>query len=306
MSNFFRNLKIYRLTDNFPSITVLAEKLAIKRLTPCDATTPKTFGWIPPRGNPEEFIVSANGHHLIVLGSEQKVLPAAVVKQHVAERAKQIEEQQGEKPGRKQLRDLREQITEELLAKAFSKHGQTAVWIDAAGRWMGINAASPARVEEVIDHLKLTLEELPIIPLNPSISPQTAMTDWLAAEEAPSAFTIDQDCDLQAMSEQKEAIRYTRHTLSIEDIRPHLEAGKRAIRLALTWNDRISFVLSDDFSIKRIAFLDILKQQSEQDAEQGKDALEADVAILGGSFSEMAGDLLAALGGPCIGEATAA
>ena len=42
-----------------------------------------------------------------------------------------------------------------------------------------------------------------------------AVSDWLAGGEAPSAFTIDRDCELKSMAEDKAAIRYVRHPQNI-------------------------------------------------------------------------------------------
>jgi recombination associated protein RdgC len=39
------------------------------------------------------------------------------------------------------------------------------------------------------------------------------------------------------------------------------------MRIAMTWNDRISFVLTEQMQIKRIEFLDIIKNESTEMAE---------------------------------------
>ena len=69
------------------------------------------------------------------------------------------------------------------------------------------------------------------------------MTAWVAAGEAPHGFTIDQDLELR--SPDNAVVRYAKHTLEGDEVRQHIAQGKVVTRLALTWRDKISFVLND-------------------------------------------------------------
>ncbi len=297
---WFRNLRAFRLDDGWtyelPALTALLEQA---RFQPCGATDLQSHGWVPPRGIEGEMVVSVGRQQLIALGTEQKLLPGSVVRQHVAERVDVLEAQQGYKPGRGQLREIREQVTAELLPRAFVRRRLTYVWIDPVGRWLGVDVASAAKADEVVEQLKLALDALPLLPLRTALSPSAAMTQWLAEGEGPSGFSIDRDCELRSQAEEKATVRYSRHSLEVDEIRPHLEAGKKATRLAMTWDDRMSFVLTEDMHIKRLAFLDVLKEQSEQQAGDGDNAalFEADLAIMAGEFARFLPALLAALGG---------
>ena len=106
-------------------------------------------------------------------------------------------------PGRKQLKELRERVTEELMPRAFTRRRTTYAWIDPTNGWFCVDASSPAKAEEVIEHLRHCLDELPLSMVHTQISPQTAMADWLAGGEAPAGFTIDRDCELKAAGEEK-------------------------------------------------------------------------------------------------------
>lgn len=295
---FFRNLRTFRLSDgwNYSPIWLNAN-FREHALQPCGATDHQSFGWVPPRGLEGEFVVSVGRQQLIALGSEQRLLPGAVVRQHVIAKCEELEAQQGYKPGRGQMREIKEQVTAELLPRAFVKRRVTYVWIDPVGRWLGIDVSSAGKADEVIEQLKVALDALPLLPLRTALAPSTAMTGWLASGEAPEGFTIDRDCELRAQAEEKATVRYSKHAIDAEDIRPHLAAGKKATRLALTWDDKISFVLNEDGSIKRLAFLDILKEKSEQDAGDGGDTFETDFAIMSGEMSRLLSAVIAAMGG---------
>ena len=68
-------------------------------------------------------------------------------------------------------------------------------------------------------------------------------------------------------------------------------------RLAMTWNDRISFVLNDNLQLKRISFLDILKEQADAQAENEDERFELDFTLMTGEIARLLDDLLEALGG---------
>ena len=295
---WFRNIQIYRLTDAWRlDAAGLQEMLAQHVFTGCCASDMQARGWVPPRGNGGELVVSSNKHLLICLGVEQKLLPASVIRQYAQDRLAELEEQQGFKPGRKQVMEMRELVAAELLPRAFVRRRLTYAWIDPQGGWLVIDAASPAKAEEMLEQLKLSLEELPFKPLRTKLAPTAAMTEWLLTGEAPGGFTIDRDCELRAAGEERATVRYARHALEGQEIRQHIEGSKAATRLALTWQDKISFVLTEQMQLKRLAFLDILKQEAETQTENADELFEADFDIMAGELAQLLPQLVEALGG---------
>jgi recombination associated protein RdgC len=295
---WFKNLQIFRLTDAWDySTEQLAEKLQKGIFLGCGATDRAAHGWVPPRGEEAELVFSVQRQQLIALGIEQKLLPASVVRQYAQAKLTDIEAAQGYKPGKKQARDVREQIELELLPRAFVKRGLTYVWIDPVNRWLLVDASSSARADEVMDQLKLSLGELPITLIKTQLAPATAMTQWLAAGAAPGSFSIDRDCELCAAAEERAAVRYVRHTLDSEEVRAHIAGGKSATRLALTWSDRVSFVLTEQLQIKRLAFLDLLKEDAERQSDNADDLFAANFSIMSGELSQLLTGLVEALGG---------
>ncbi len=295
---WFRNLQIFRLTSAWDySSETLSAALERGVFQVCGATDRVSRGWVPPRGNEGELVFSIAGQQLIALGVEQKLLPASVVRQYAETKLQQIESAQGYKPGRKQARDVRDEIEIELLPRAFVKRGLTYVWIDPTNRWLLIDASSSARADEVIEHLKLSLGELPLTLLKTQLAPGSALTQWLAAGAAPGSFTIDRDCELQAPAEERAAVRYVRHNLDSDEVRAHIGAGKTATRLSLTWNDRVSFVLTEQLQIKRLAFLDLLKEDAERQSENADDLFAANFTIMTGELAQLLAHLVEVLGG---------
>lgn len=293
----FKNLRVFRLEEGWePTAEELAEKLGRCPFQPCGASDLKSSGWVAPREDgPHAYCV--NRQILITLCTEERMLPGSVVKKATNAKAKELEKQQGYKPGRAQLREIKEQVTAELLPRAFTKERHSLVWIDPVGGWFVVDG-SPARADEVIEHLKLALDGVPLLPVRTALSPVAAMTDWLVSGEAPAGFSIDRDCELRAMAEEKATVKYARHSLDGDEVRHHVEAGKKATRLAMTWEDKISFVLTESMEIKRLAFLDVLAEQAEQQAsENAADVFDVDFTIMTGELARMLPAIVAALGG---------
>jgi recombination associated protein RdgC len=294
---WFRNLQIYRLRDCAISPDQLEAALASLAFQPCGNMDMQSRGWLAPRGEGGALVHVLKDQMLIALGVEQKLLPSAVINQHAQERAEEIEEQQGYKPGRKQLREIRERVAEELLPRAFSRRRKTYAWIDPLGGWLVVDAASPAKADELVEALLKCSPDITPALVRTQLSPMTAMTGWLAANEAPAGFSIDRDCELLAPGEEKSLVRYVRHPLEADEIREHIASGKQVTKLAMTWNDRISFVLNENMQVKRLAFLDLIKEESEQQAETADEQFDADFAIMSGELARFLPDLVEALGG---------
>ena len=294
---WFRNLQLYRLPTPWAiDLASLEEQVARGPFVKCPSNQPLSRGWVSPRRD-GALVFALDRQWLLALAVEQRLLPASVVIEEVKERAEAIEAQQGYAPGRKQLKELRERVTEELMPRAFTRRRSTFVWIGPQNGWLCVDASSPARAEEVIEHLRHCLDEFPLALLHTQVSPASAMADWLAGGDAPAGFTIDRDCELKASGDEKSAVRYVRHPLEGDEIKTHLASGKVPTRLALTWDDRISFVLTEKLEIKRLAFLDLLKEQAEKSAEHADEQFDADFALMTGELSRFLPQLVEALGG---------
>lgn len=293
---WFRNLQLYRLPAPWSlTLATLEEQLIRGSFNPCGSQDHQSRGWVSPRNG--TLVHSIGGQWLLSLMVEQRLLPSSVVNQEVMERAEKMAAEQGYPPGRKALRELKDRVTEELLPRAFLKRSKTPVWIDPKNGWLGVDSSSQVKAEEALEHLRKTLDDLPLTLIRTQRSPVSAMADWLAGGDAPAGFTLDRDCELKSVDEEKASVRYVRHSLEGDEIKAHLVAGKLPTRLALTWDDRISFILTEKGEIKRLAFLDVLKESVEQGTENADETFDAEFAMMAGEFNRLIPALLEALGG---------
>ncbi|MDO9284060.1 MAG: recombination-associated protein RdgC [Aquabacterium sp.] len=301
----FKNLMVYRLgADWQPAVAQVEAALDGARFAECGATQPRAMGWVPPRGEGHGVLIEViDGQWLLQLMVESKLVPGAVIKRQVEALAAQIEKQTGRKPGKKETRELKDQALLDLLPMAFTKRAAIKVWISPATRLLVIDAGSASRADETLTALTQVLPGLSAQLINTTVSPQAAMADWLVSGEPPTPFTIDRDCELKAADGEKPVVRYARHALDLPEIREHIAAGKRPTRLALTWNDRVSFTLTEGLQLKKISFLDGVFEGRKADGDEGFDA---DAAITTGELAPMIGELIDALGGEQVLGATPA
>ncbi len=294
---WFKNLQIYRISAPWKITTEqLEEMLAPHAFQPSTSLEMQSQGWASPREN-GALVYTINRQILIMLGPEKKLLPASVINQVSKAKALEMEEQQGFKPGRKQMREIKEQVTDELLPRAFSIRRNTWVWIDPVNGWLVIDAASPAKSDEVLKLLLKSVDKLQMESLHVMQSPLAAMTNWLLSDEAPHGFTVDQDTELRSTGEAKATVRYVRHTLEAADVQRHIASGKQCTRLALTWADRISFVLTESLTLKRIAPLDVIKEAAGVSSQNDDERFDSDITLMTGELHRMITDLVQALGG---------
>lgn len=297
---WFKNLLPFRLDAEWTlSPGAFEEKLAARTLQPCTGLTAQTQGWVSPRENSAQLVFGHGRQMLFALGTETKLLPASVVKDAAKEKAADIERRMGFKPGKKQMRELREQITSELLPKAFAKRRVTRVWIDPQAGWLVVDSSSLKRGEEVMTVLRETLGECPIFPLQTAQSPMSCMTTWLSKGDAPGKFALDQDCELKSGGDDPAAVRFAKHGLEGDDVRRHVKDGKSVTKLGLTWNDRLRLVLADPGVVRRLRFEMIEQDRAENEPTGGnaEEQFDADFALMCGELGALLEDLLAALGG---------
>ncbi|HEX4895790.1 MAG TPA: recombination-associated protein RdgC [Solimonas sp.] len=292
---WFKNLQIYRLPSGWSlSAGALEEKLSARPLQPCTGLNLQSRGWVPASED-GQWVYAQGRQMLVAMGIEQKLLPGAVVRQAAEERAQQYERLKGFKPGRKMMREIKDQVTAELLPRAFVRQRTLRAWLDPVGGWAVVDASSPGRAEELIELLRDTLGEFAAVPVDAEQAPSAALTAWLASGNPPGRFTLDDECELCGTDVSKPTVRYVRHALEGEEgLRRHIADGKFATRVALTWNERLSLVVTEKLQVKKLKFL-VVREGDDQTAQNPQEQFDLDFALMSGELGEMLKDLGQAL-----------
>ena len=303
----FKSASFFRIATDFvlPPLEALEEALQSAQFLPCGATQPESVGWMPPRGNKSTVMVEAVGTQVILrLGIERRPVPASAVKAEVEQRVEKYKQETGrERVSAKVKKELKEEAVQALLPRAFTKRSSTTLWIDPVHQFLVVDSGSLSGADKVVTHLIDALGEIPgsrpglmAKPVQTAMAAGPAMAHWLASREAPVGFTVDRDCELKMPDDQKSTVRYSRHTLEIDEVAEHIASGKMPTQLAMTWNERVSFVLTDMAQVKKIKLLDVVLDGVQENGKDD-DGFDTDAAIVTGELSNLIPDLLEALGG---------
>ena len=303
----FKSASFFRIATDFvlPPLEALEEVLQTAQFMPCGATQPVSVGWVPPRGNKSTVMVETVGSQVILrLSIERRPVPASAVKAEVEARVEKYKQETGrERASAKIKKEFKEEAMQALLPRAFTKRSSTTLWIDPDNKFLVVDSASLAGADKVVSQLIEALSEIPgsrpglmAKPVQTTMAAGAAMAHWLASREAPVGFTVDRDCELKMPDDQKSTVRYSRHTLEIDEVAAHIASGKVPTQLAMTWNERVSFVLTDMAQVRKIQLLDVVLDGVQENGKDD-DGFDTDAAIVTGELSALIPDLLEALGG---------
>jgi len=294
---WFKNLRFFRLHPEWNLGTeALISALEQQQFHPVGGQDKASIGWISPaEGFP--LAVQVEQQILLCAQSEKKLLPASVVNQFARQRAQEVEAEQGYRPGRKQMQELKEEAMDILLPRAFAVQRQSFVWIDPVHRWLVLDAAAQSTADEILSLLGETFNPFPAQPVHTAQAPSAVLTQWLLQEQEPEPFMIEDDAELRSKQDSRAVVRYVRHSLDRNLISEQIEQGMYCSRLGLSWQDRISFVLNENLELKRLTPLDLLVDEQSKAEYNAEDELEASFLLMSKELGALLEQLVTALGG---------
>jgi len=293
---WFKNLYFFAFTRPFQSSEEDLEKhLAEHLFTPCGSTEMSHFGWVNALGKHGQSIVhSVNGNHLLCARKEEKILPAPVVKNMLEEKINLHEAEQSRSATKKEKEQFKEDIIFELLPRAFSRVTDTHAYINAEHNIIVINTSSRSKAEDFLALLRKVLGTLPVTSVSPEKAPDELMTDWLTDTSLGDNFQLGMEAELHALGDDGAVVRVKNQDLTCDEMKSHLDADKFVVKLALEWDDAMSFILCDDLAIKRLKFFDVLQEQNDDiDSDDVIARIDADFALMAGELNRFISDLLA-------------
>jgi len=294
-SMWFKNLYFFTFTRPFElSEEQLEKHLAEHLFTPCASTEQSHFGWVNALGkHGHSSVHSANGNYLICARKEEKILPAPVVKDMIEAKVAQLEVEQGRSATKKEREQFKEDITFELLPRAFSRVTDTHAYINAEHNLIVVNSGSRGKAEDLLALLRKVIGTLPVTSVSPEKAPDELMTDWLNEKSIGDNFAIGMEAEFHALGDDGAVVRVKNQDLDSDEIKTHLDADKYVVKLALEWDDAMSFILCDDLAIKRLKFFDVLQEQNDDiDSDDVIAKLDADFALMAGEINRLINDLL--------------
>lgn len=309
---WFRNLCIYRLTERFVwTPEALEERLAAFGFQPVPRTESVSMGWAPPLGRDGRALVhAASGQLMVCLQEESRVLPPAVIRETLEERVADFEDRESRAPGRREKARLKEEITLELLPRAFTRSRRIHAWIDPRNGWLVVDSATWRDAEEITERLRACLGSLPVHPLQSETNPQGVLTGWVLPGPAPGDVDLGEEAVFEDPQAEGAEVRVKRQDLTSAEIQGHIRAGKRVRRLAMHWDGRLALMLDADLSVKRLRFLDVVQDDADdREPESAAERFDVDFTIMTLELGRFLSRLIDLVGGearPHSGTSTAA
>ncbi len=275
----------------------LHEALQKRQARPCGQMETACEGWARPLGLEGQMLVhETDGRQMICLRREEKVLPPSLIRELLEEKVFEIEQKAGRPVARKERSDLRDQLLQELLPRALVRATHTWAYIDARAGWLVVNAASAKKAESLLALLRKSILSLPVVLPQTEVSPESAMTRWLLDDDAlPADFEIEDACELRASGDAAAVIRCRHVDIASDEVRAHVAAGRYVQRLAMNWQQKVSFTLHEDLSLHGIRFESELIDEAAEGGDDARSRFDADFAIMGAEFATLIPALLQAL-----------
>ena len=287
---FFRNLTLFRfnpsLKKSFDAIDDALAECALKPVGPLEAMS---RGFVSPFGRDQPALSHRVGSALwLTLGGEDRLLPSAVINDEVQRKLAQVEQREGRKLGGRARKRLKEDVVHELLPRAFVRPSRLNASIDLAQGVLAIDTSSRKSAEGFVTELRHALGSFPALPLNAELSPRALLTGWIAGEPLPMGFALGDECELKDPVDGGAIVKCQRQELLGDEIRKHLESGKQVSRLALVFDDHVSFVLGEDLVVRKLKFLDGAVDQLENTERDSLNAeLDARFALMSAELARL-------------------
>ena len=291
---WFKQVTPFRLLE-LPEKRYLDESLGNSWFTEPQGLDWFSEGFTHPNAFTDLAVFEAQKSMLINLKREEKVLPSAAIKHKLDEQVVKIQTAEGRNVGRREKHELREAIIDDLLPKALIKSSCTYGLF--AGEWLFVDTANHRKAENLLTKLREALGGLSAQHPVTRQSPASLMTNWLLQGEAQGRFMLDSDVTLVGAGDVAPKIKISRKDLTAEDVVQHAKNGMTVTELGLVWNDRVAFILTQDLTLKRIQWLDVVQEEAEGSCDDAESMAYATQLLMEAALSTILGELVDLLGG---------
>ena len=289
---WFKQVQLFQLSSRFKhEASEINQRLEPFEFKACLPSMPSSMGWVSPIEEDNAPLTRGlNGCFMITLQIEDKILPASVVNQNLKEKIKQIELNEVRKVRQKEKLSFKEELIDTLLTRAFTRLTSLHAYIDTRNHWLVLNSISPAKTELFLSMFQKAFGEC--IEASEVVKPSALLTHWLKTQEYPQEFSIGKSCVLQDPAQQNRVVRCQQQDLFTSGVQTIFQEGFDVIQMELCWQDRIKFVIADDFSLRSVALAeDDIKEMTET-YESKHERFDADLILMSESYTGMFKDLL--------------
>lgn len=280
------------VTYKFDKSVDIEASLAEAALKPCPPHARFIYGWLPV--SEDCFAQEVAGVTLICMGKEERILPRSVINRELEERVNAQETQLQRDLKRSEKKQMAEEIEFELLPKAFCLQKRTFAILDSVSNQLIINTSSQTQVDQFTSFLRKTIPDIHIEPLQYGENLSYRFSEWITNPSSiPPSIQLASDCVLFSPDNEKKKFNCKGYELPADEVLSLLSQGLSTAEIAVQWNERVLFTVTQDFTLKRIKCLDYLVEEfsnlKQEEEDQQRDAA---LVLLAGELRAMINDLL--------------
>lgn len=293
----FRNLRLYRLHSEWPADEEeLSAKLHNVEFKPCGAYAERSMGWETPTGEGSSALSRrVAGADLFRLRTQSRLLPTAAIKEALEERIEDFRTRTQRDPGRKEKRDLKDEVEAELRPRALLKSDRTWGFYLRSEKLVGVDTASEVQAERFLESLRGALGSLQVTPLAFK-EPVSKLLNQIFLGGGPTNFAAGQECRMIDPSAGTASVNWLGIDLGDPSVQKHVKDGLKLERLGIEFDGVISCVVGQDCVIRKLKFggEDVIEDEADEDPLAN---LDADFVLCTGMVKRLVTGLKKQLGG---------
>ncbi|OCG20329.1 MULTISPECIES: recombination-associated protein RdgC [unclassified Gilliamella] len=291
---WFKNAIIYQLNnDTLLNKDAIEKALKSQLFTPCGSLDTTKIGWVSPYhdNNNDDFIVDIQGHLLLRIKKETKILPAPVIKQALLEKIDKQEQALNRKLTKNEKATLKDEVMIDLMPRAFSKYNHYWLWIDTQNKRIIVDCSSFKQAEDILAILRKELGSLALIPLSIDKPLEQVMTTWAKENLTFPPFLLGDQAELKDPLEGNGIISCKNQEITSDEMRVHFDSGKWITKIKIIDERGVSFIVNNDLTFKRIKFDSVILDENEDiGSDEFDKRLEADFFIMANSLANTIND----------------
>lgn len=278
---WFKNARIFKvdldqdLKSIFSNPELLDASLKKACFRPVGALEKSFAGFAPVFGRHTEALsFSFDNNYFFKIIEESKILPSSVINQAFLDEVDNKEQELNRPLTKAEKQTLKTALTQKMLAQAFSTKKELFMMVNTKFNFAVVGVSSAKRAEDACALLRQALGSFPSKAFQPRCVVEERLTSFVTEKDLPEGFTLGYDTVLKSSNDEGGTVRISKEELTTNEVTNHIKAGKLITDLQLNFDDSVSFVISQDLGVKRIALED---QYLEKNLPQKTDDAVADM-----------------------------
>ncbi|MWP61083.1 recombination-associated protein RdgC [Gilliamella sp. Pas-s25] len=293
---FFKNLIIYQFDKNSSIERLDNNMLKNMAFTPCGPTDSIKKGFVSPINDDDVLKLQVQGHSLLKLRIESKLLPASVIKKKTSERIEQLEQKLGRSATKSEKHCVKDEVIIDLLPVAFTKDQYVYVWINDKDKFIAVETASFKKAEDVLALIRKELGALALKPLSVENNISFTLKEWVCNDSTPPNFFVLNDAMLADPLDGNGKIKLIDENLTAEEVKSYLNGGHEIKSLSFSYKQQTVFTVNTELVFSKISYSsEMLDENSDISLDDKAKRIEADFFLVANELANLINDFTKAV-----------